>query len=182
MRILFSALGELLVVPALAFQGGVSGGGGNIISPKPPISLATPDAVEQMIHRSRLTLFNYISFKRSAFQKSQLSKQQMSVFAPIFESTLSIEDAIKKIRVHVEKQKSCFDYYNRSVDGSTLSDLPNSICISAYNISAKADSSDIPPQSLALMLHEYSELIGLNEEQAVRAQKVVLKELRQLEK
>ncbi|MGZ3772065.1 MAG: hypothetical protein ACXVCY_08185 [Pseudobdellovibrionaceae bacterium] len=180
MRILISVLGVMIMGPVLAFQGGVSGGGGNLISPKAPSSLVSPDTVEQMIHHSRWTLFNYISLKRTAFKNNQLPEQQVRIFAPIFQSNINIEEIMNNVQVHVEERKSCHDYAHRSVDGSTLSEHPNSICISAYNIAAKADSSDIPPQSAALILHEYSELVGLSEEQAIRAQQVVLDELRQL--
>ena len=165
---------------AILFEGGVSGGGGNMISPKPPLSANNPEIVEEIVGRSQNTVLNYLWQKRTDFEANRLSASHREAFAPVFENPLRIEDAVRGTRLHIAEERSCWDSQHKPVDGSTFSKEANSICISAYNIAKKADLSDIHPQSVALMIHEYSELIGLSEEQAVKAQAKALEELRAL--
>jgi hypothetical protein len=180
MRLLLSFLLALVVLPAFSFEGGVSGGGGNIIAPKAPQYPVDPETAEHMVYHSHDLLKNYVAHKKSAFKNNQLSVQQRQVFAPIFNSPQSIESVIKNVRLDVEDDEACWDTQHQAVDGSTITRDHNSICISAYNLANKTEESDIPPQAAALMLHEYSELIGLSEDQAVRVQTIVLSELREL--
>ncbi|MFZ3231501.1 MAG: hypothetical protein WA160_14940 [Pseudobdellovibrio sp.] len=178
MKHILSTLILISTLPTLAFQGGVSGGGGNIISPVFPNSPVSAETAEHIVYGSHTILKKYINRKLLAYKNKQLSEKQYQIFLPIFNSSKNIETIINTVRVLVPDEHSCWDAQKNPVDGSTITNDPNSICISAYNIATKVDVSDIPAQASALMLHEYGELAGLNEVQAVQAQTEVLNELR----
>ena len=179
MKFLISISLLFLNLSAFAMIGGVSGGGGNMISPKSPVTIANPEAVQQIVYKARNVLYRYVSQKRTAYLNNQLSLSQRAAFAPLFSSNLTIERVISSAHLHVNEHHACWDENHQPVDGSTITPHPDSICISAYNIARKTDVSDIAPQSAALMLHEYGELTGLNEDQAVAIQKAALKDLRE---
>jgi hypothetical protein len=178
MRFLLSLIFLFSGVSASASRGGVSGGGGNMISPRAPSKPVSLHTAERLVYHAREALLSYVNKKRIAFEKGQLGPEQALAFAPIFNAGQKIETVISEAQLHVAERHSCWDENHQPVDGSTITPVPDAICISAFNISRKADVSDIPPQSAALMLHEYSELIGLDEEQAVQAQTKALEELR----
>lgn len=179
MKHMISLLILMTALSTWAREGGVSGGGGNMLSPKAPSRPVNAETAEHMILQARTILKNYIHEKKYAFRTGTLSSEQIDAFAPVFNSEQNVEDVIHSTRLHINEKYSCWDENRRPVDGSTITPTPNSICISARNIANKADISDITPQSVALMLHEYSELVGLSEEQAVKAQSTALSELRE---
>ncbi|MBS1971082.1 MAG: hypothetical protein JSU04_12280 [Bdellovibrionales bacterium] len=178
MKYLMSLLLLITVNSAWSFEGGVSGGGGNTLSPRAPSYPVDPETAEHMIYNARGVLKNYLTLKKQAYLVGALPIEQMAAFAPVFSAKARVEDTIEKAHLHVSDRHACKDENNNPVDGSTITPTPNSICISAYNISRKVDVSDITPQSAALMLHEYGELVGLSEDQAVKVQSAALSELR----
>lgn len=159
-------------------QGGVSGGGGNILAPKTPLAPVDPEVAEHLVYRSYGLFRIYIQEKQAAFNEGRLPTQEQALFAPIFTSPERVIEVLRNVRVHVADHRPCRDAQSQPVDGSTLSQEPNSICISAFNIARKTELDDIPPQSAALMVHEYGELLGLSEDQAVQVQGAALQELR----
>lgn len=162
-------------------HGGVSGGGGNVIDPREPDRYLDPEEAEGIVESSHSIFYKYIVNKKKMFHSNQLNQTQSEVFRPVFEAPRDIIETIHKVRVHVEDDHSCWDAQKRPVDGSIFSKKDNSICISAFNLAQKAHVEDIPHQSAALMLHEYSELVGLSEEEAVQVQVEALSDLRELE-
>lgn len=179
MKYMISLLVLMTTLSAGAREGGVSGGGGNMLSPKTPNHPVNPETAEHLILEARHILVRYIQEKKEAFQAGALSSEEMDAFEPVFNSERNVENTIRTARLHINEKHSCWDENRQPVDGSTITTTPNSICISARNIANKADVSDITPQSAALMLHEYSELVGLSEDQAVKAQSAALSELRE---
>lgn len=178
----FSALliAVLAIFPlrAWAWNGGITGGGGNLIEPVAAPVHASPEIAKRIIVRSLASLERYLQEKHSLFMSGDLPGGEEAAFAPIFLSQRSIEDVIENTRLLIPDEHSCRDAGHRPVDGSVVTPEPNAICISAYNIAHKTAPEDIPPQAVALLLHEYSELVGLDEQQAVRAQAAALEEFR----
>lgn len=179
MKYMISLLILMTTFTAWPREGGVSGGGGNLLSPKAPSRPVNSETAEHMILQARNVLKKYIHEKKYAFQSGALSPADMNAFEPVFNADLNVEDTIRSARLHINEKHSCWDENHQAVDGSTITPTPYSICISAHNIANKADISDITPQSAALMLHEYSELVGLSEDQAVKLQTAALVELRE---
>lgn len=166
--------------PLRGFEGGVSGGGGNLLEARTPLKPIHPEVAEKIVHDSYAVFLTYIGQKRKDYFSKKLSPEQQVAFAPIFEAAQEIEAMARNRRMQVDDHSPCWDSNHRPVDGSTLSRLPNSICISAFTIAQKSEVNDIAPQSAALMLHEYGELVGLTETEAVGAQIEALKDLREI--
>lgn len=89
----------------------------------------------------------------------------------------NIINAFKKVRIHVESEEPCYTLNGTPADGSIFSEKSNSVCISAKTIAEKVHIEEVPKQAAALSLHEYAEVIGLSEEDAVNLQKRALDEL-----
>jgi hypothetical protein len=174
----YAGLSAAFLIASSALAGGMSAGGGNLIHPIPPTDFVPPHIVAGMIVKSQQRLVDYLTAKKVAFTNDQLDQVQRSAWSPIFTSEKDILYFVSTFRPLILERESCHDSNNNDVDGSVWSLTPDTVCISALNISKKAAANDIPPQATALLLHEYSELIGLSDEQAIQAQSAALNELR----
>jgi hypothetical protein len=161
--------------------GGVSGGGGNVIDPTPPDVLPDSETVEHLVKRSYRHVRFYLENKEQQFQNGQLDPNEHGLFAKVFEGRTNIITALDLVKPDVEDSKPCYDYEQQPVDASIATDSKNKFCVSSYSLRQKVIRSEIPRQSTALMIHEYSEIVGTSEEDAVAIQKVVLEDLKSLD-
>jgi hypothetical protein len=175
----FVGFGSLLSVllPLTSFAGGFSGGGGNVIAPVEISSPPSTDWVEQIVLNSKAPLADYLAEKQNAFREGRLDARQIEAFRPVFNSKIGIDRIISKIGVAVEKSRPCFDREHKSFDGSTFGAKANTVCISASSIARRVPINQIDTQSIALLLHEYSEMAELSDAQAVRVQTIAFEEL-----
>ncbi len=162
---------------SVSFAGGVSGGGGNVIDPTLPEGPQDSEIIERMIKRTTLDLKTYVQNKKNHFENGQMNSDDFNLYKPLFYNSTPIDIIIQKIKVKVQEHRPCYDSSKTPVDGSIHSESSDSICLSALRISKKVHIQDVPAQSLALMMHEYSEVIGMNEEFAVTLQKRTLEDL-----
>lgn len=162
--------------------GGVSGGGGNLISPKAPLYPINPELTEKLIHKAHKELQSYLSYKKNQYINKQMPAPQRQAFEPLFTAPEDAEMTLTHSHIDIQDDSSCFDPQMRAVDGSfKIQNSQKSICISAWTISQKSEASDIKPQSQALILHEVGETLGLTETQANQLQQESLIELRTLQ-
>lgn len=158
--------------------GGVSGGGGNVIDPTPPDILPETDTVEYMIKSSLKQVHTYLYQKSQQFESGQLSQYEQELFAKVFRRENSILKALYKVEPEVDERQPCFDFDRQPVDASIATNKQNHFCVSAFTLRQKVIHSEIPAQSAALMIHEYSEIVGANEDDAVALQRLALDELK----
>lgn len=179
-HLLISLCAFILFVSHSSFAGGVSGGGGNVINPIPPDSGCVPDHdyVEELVQKSRYPIFNFLKRKSQQLNSNQLIGDEKIVFQKLINSKENIFEIVNHVKPHVEEDQPCFDNEGNPVDGSTLSSKPNSICISAQRLIEKVHVKELPPQTRALLLHEYSEVSGLSEEEATFIQTKALEEMK----
>lgn len=140
-------------------SGGISGGGGEIL-PENPIGNYS---IESMLREAKAVAYYYFSTTK---------RQPISVktYAPIFE-------IIKNTNIAIQSTGPCYDSHGVAMDGSVYSDIPNTICISSYQLGKKLSESNAWLQTMALVIHEYSHLIGTTEEQADEIQKQAIYQL-----
>ena len=169
--LLSSAFVSLNLSPdeALA-MGGISGGGGNVLPGKAPDSYQDPEVVEDQVRESRTLVFEYLS---------QQSDERSS----------AILEAARQVPLHIKDDSPCFDAAGNIVDGSVAGIAQperdfgfgprrhGRVCISALNIARKVHASELRAQAAALLIHEYAELTGSNEDQAVMLQTEAFKSL-----
>lgn len=162
----------------LIFRGGVSGGGGNVISPIPPDRYIHPSVAEKIVKKSYDEAQTYF-FESERKYRRGLSKEELKfqkIYEILFAGKVDIQKIIKRNFPEIEEHEPCFDFLNQPVDGSISNELEPIVCISAFNLAKKVNLKEMAVQSLALMVHEYAELAGLGEEDAVLLQKQVLLE------
>lgn len=158
-------------------QGGVSGGGGNVINPTPPDEIADSEQVEHLVKAS--VVYTHIYFKNvhAQYLAGEIDSDIKPVFEKLFADRKLLKRTLSEVRPHVENERPCFDRELKPVDASIVNSKAGRFCVSAYSVGQKVDVSEIPIQSAALMAHEYSELMGLDENEAVTVQKKALEDL-----
>jgi hypothetical protein len=167
--------------PSHRRDGGVSGGGGNVISPTPPDSFTHPDQVEKVVKNSHNDVQNYF-FEAERDYRNGLSgenTQYKNIYKALFSDGDKIHGIIKNSYPEIEDEKPCFDSDYKPVDASFSKGHDQEICVSAFNIARKVNRKEIKAQSIGLMVHEYVELAGLSEEDAVSLQKKALKDFKE---
>lgn len=160
-------------------DGGVSGGGGNLISPTPPTSVQDPREIRHIIKGSRDLLKNFIEAKYALYQSGSMDYESIKLYSVLFNNDEDdLHEIVEDISMDVPLDKPCYDDKGNEFDGSTFGQRAHSICISAYNIAKKCDRSEVPRQATALVFHEFSEKAGLSDDDAINLQKQVLEELK----
>jgi hypothetical protein len=148
----------LAAVTTITFQstqslaGGVSDGGGGTIIQNP---VGTEYIANQLEHIRPSLLF---------FLKNTCVGAT-DACAGMNEGTSTIFDKIKTYSIDIQKNDSCYDFNGYKVDGSIRS-KQGTICISAFTIGTKVNKDSAFPQLIALLAHEYSHLMGYDENQA----------------
>lgn len=163
-----------------AIDGGVSGGGGYVIDPKSPENYQNPEKIEKMIEYVITPLKKYLLFKNKALLQNTLNDQEKEIFTKLFNPQNHIIKAMDKVKMDIQDDRSCFDRFNRPVDGSIFNKNKQQVCISAANIAEKVHHSEVSAQSAALVVHEYTEILGFEEDDAVKAQLITLNDLKAL--
>lgn len=173
--ILLSGSSVCWSLPSFLRQGGVSGGGGNIINPQQPTYVLATEDAEHLVKAS--VLYTQIFFSKA--QKQYADQSAPIEIIPIYEKIFADESSLNKVltEVHPKVRDSgpCYDFSQKPVDASVVSHEPNHFCVSSYSVARKVEAEQIPVQAAALMAHEYSEIMGLNEDEAVVIQKQALK-------
>jgi hypothetical protein len=159
-------------------QGGVSGGGGNVIDARPPDKYTSPEVVENIVESMPVKVIRYLHLQLDALKNGNLSDSAAKAYTSLFNAPANVFQVVQNIDVRIEDHRPCRDRYDQPVDGSIFSKHSDEICISGFNISTKVHDSEIHPQAFALLIHEYSEVAGLDEDSAVALQTQVLKELK----
>ncbi|MBC7538663.1 MAG: hypothetical protein H7281_07570 [Bacteriovorax sp.] len=173
-----AALTYILSLSAHA-AGGVSGGGGNLISPIVPLEKQDPREIRHIIRGSKDLLKNFVDAKYALYLSGSMDFQSLRLYSALFaDSKHNLHEVMEKITIDIPLDKPCYDNQGQSFDGSTVDQTSYSICISAFNIAQKCDENQVPLQATALIFHEFSEVAGLSDEDAITLQTEVLNELK----
>lgn len=135
------------------------------------------DRVEQRIEELKPVVLEYLADKKQEFDSGKMNLALAETFAPLFSGQRNIIDQLQRVRLHVREEHPCYTRDGASFDGTSDFQGDGRICLSAHSISTKVDYSEVDLQSSALMVHEYSEIAGANDEQAIAIQIAVLKDL-----
>lgn len=158
-------------------DGGVSGGGGNVINATPPSQAVDSETAEELIRNSIPTVKFFLNNKYEQYRANKLAPPDVPLYSKIFEGSQNIFAALKTIKPDIEEHRPCFTRYGQIADASIAGFDHDSFCVSAYTIRYKVIHHEIPVQSAALMVHEYSEIVGVTEDEAVMLQEQVLNEM-----
>lgn len=179
---LFLSLSLPLTAQAsLAREGGVSGGGGNVINPQVPNRPMDLERAEQVVKSSLSHTRAFFAHAKVQYQRGQGSPEILSVYRKLFSNDENLRLVLKTVRPQIREHGPCYDYDQNPVDASVVSSQPDRFCISSFALSRKVLPEFIAAQAAALMAHEYTEIAGLGEFEAVLIQKQVLQDLQRLQ-
>jgi hypothetical protein len=160
-------------------DGGMSGGGGYVLNPEINTQANHPAEVQMIIENSAIPILkNYFYEKSQMMQSGLLPESQVRQFKRLLSSKGSIFKILNETRVFVQANSSCYGPNGEPTDGSFFVHEHKGICLSARNIAVKVTNEDLQPQTAALMAHEYSEIMGFSDDEAIDLQKLVLSELK----
>jgi hypothetical protein len=159
--------------------GGISGGGGNVINPTAPKTIQDPREIRAIILGTKNLLCKYLSAKYSLYINGSLDDESLKLYSVLFsENGMNLHEIMEEIKIDVPLTDGCYDQLGNSFDGSTFAQRHHSVCISAYRIAKSTDKLEVPIQATALILHEFSEVAGLSDDDAIYLQTKAIEELK----
>lgn len=176
--LLLAAVGLLAGIRAFA-EGGVSGGGGHLLFPVQGKSPLPRSAVERELAAVHGRVVSYLVNKEQQLRRGELPAGERAVFEPLFQQPRDVIGISARTSLDFEDDHPCFDSAAAPADASTISDHANSICVSSFTIAKKVDPRNLGAESAAILVHEFSELAGFGEEEAVKLQTQVFADYKQ---
>lgn len=160
-------------------DGGMSGGGGVVLPVAKLVNILDTETAEAYVKSSRQIANSYLSDKYIELKNAHGNSHQKHILGKLF--SVKIDDILattKKYKVIILDDEACVAPPNKAVDGSfEVIKKFSYICISTFSITPKVDASEFKQQVAALLIHEYTELLGHDESYAVQVQEHVLGEL-----
>ncbi|MGZ3713372.1 MAG: hypothetical protein ACXVBE_16525, partial [Bdellovibrionota bacterium] len=150
-----------LVLSASAFAGGVSGGGGNS-KPANPVSR---DDVKRSIMEARKYAAAYFNHLEMVKDDESRWPGQKELPAKLFNGPDQAVDWVLRLPISINENGPCLDPAGQPMDGSASLNPP-AVCLSLPRLSEKLSKEGLRVQVIALVLHEYSHLVGATEAEA----------------
>jgi len=152
-------------------DGGVSDGGGGTTNPNP----ANPEWVVGAVSGyAKKILLMWLNAEEANFFRKSAQEQASSLERKLFVNNISIFDVVKKTPIEVRMSKPCYDKNGHPWDGSIYSVHTGAICISPFSMAPKLNEFNVHIETIALVMHEFSHLVGASEVEAEYIQKQVL--------
>lgn len=162
-----------LLFGSTAFAGGVSGGGGNS---KPTNQINNLDFIVAKSEAKKYAAL-YLNNLEEMRIYSALWPNHTDLPAKLYDGESSVVQEIVNIPITVQEQGPCIDPVTRQeMDGSATLNPPV-ICISKPRLMEKLSQEDVRNQIIALIVHEYSHLVGATEQEADFLQRKALHDL-----
>lgn len=160
--------------------GGISGGGGTVLYPQIPQDPMSEKQVRETIRTAHHHVGEYLSEKKAALIQGHLTGKEKANFDRLFRAYPDVIRTYLETEVDIEHDEPCFDAAGRPVDASIIGEELGTVCISSSSIATKVSREKVFSESAALLLHEYSELVGFDEAQAVEIQKAIFEDLQNI--
>jgi hypothetical protein len=159
-------------------DGGISGGGGNVISPTAPQRLQDPYSIRVDVLASRKILKEFIKAKHDLYIFNNMNADDKRIYSILFEdNSHGILESMNDVPLFIPVYEPCYDLSGNPFDGAAVNAESHAVCISAFNLALKVDRSNVTIQAAALILHELAHVAGLNdEEDAIYLQNQLIKE------
>ncbi len=142
-------------------DGGISGGGGDVINP----GAAGEDYVSKEItFGARPALFMLL-------KGLTIDPLTPVLFGDRIDG--KILEKVMNFKIEMNKTSPCIDNKSKPKDGSIYA-KPGFICISTFRLGQKTTRLDAYPKLMSVLAHEYSHLIGFNEDDAYKLEDAVM--------
>ncbi|MDD4974825.1 MAG: hypothetical protein PHY93_10770 [Bacteriovorax sp.] len=140
------------------FNGGVDGGGGEILKVKE----VTNKEVEEVIAKKAKPALSLFFIGNEKFINSNKEEYQ-NLYPQIYSLLASTS-------IEVRMDRPCYDHEGKQKDGSIYASSPNTICISPFLMSPKLNQFTYEAEIFGLIAHELSHLAGFDENEAIMLQ------------
>ncbi len=174
--LLFFVLVHSTAFAGLVVTTGESSGGGGTTNPNP----TTPDYIIQLVNRyaqqDLWAVINAIEANGSGF-----ATDAAAAYQKLFYGRRTIFDYLPLVSIELQLNEPCFDANGAPFDGSVYAHKPGAICISPFSMAPKLSDINAGPETLALILHELSHLLGTTEAEATAIQYVALGHLSKMD-
>lgn len=146
-----------------------SGGGGDTINP----IAVEPDAVMMAVEEYGFPgIVGWLHGAENKYRRSQDPKNDP--YVKLFAGPKTIYDILKTTPVELRFKEPCYDVSGQAKDGSIYAYKSGAICLSPFLMAPKLGETNVKEQTLALVLHEMSHLLGTTEDEAIRIQNDIL--------
>ena len=156
-------IGMLLMgLSTASYAGGITAGGGGTLPAEP----AGAEAVREIVQNAKRDLKLFVKYQQWGFKKGEDALEDK-----LYGEATTLLDVLESTDMAIEMNEPCYDANKVPVDGSIYASKPNAICISAFTIGPKVVAERARIETLALILHELSHVMGTTEEEAISLQK-----------
>jgi hypothetical protein len=139
--------------------GGSDGGGGGTL----PANPVYPYKIRDVLHTAKRDLRMYLNGRH--FQHAYSSGWRKSD-AKLFSEKKTIFDVLEETDIELQMKKPCLDAYGKEVDASIHASRPKTICLSAARIAPKVTEERYYLETISLLFHELTHLVGATEDEA----------------
>lgn len=146
-------------------QAGSEGVGGGDILPAEQIG---SKAIEEMIIASKLELLMHF------YHLDQNRSRLPTAYQNLIGSNNDLIEQMRLQKIYINSFGPCFDFAGNESDASVFPKEGPGICLSSYRLGKKLSKENARIQLLALLAHEYSHLVGADENQAQAVQREIL--------
>jgi hypothetical protein len=154
-------------------KGGISGGGGGSL----PGLKVSPWDVQDVLKTAQRDLRFYLRYKENGFDAASPTAEETLLFG----GAKTILTLVDSTPIDMRLDRPCYDQTGAEVEGSVANTVPGGICISAWLLSKNVTSERIYSETLALVLHELTHLLGADEQMATELQKEAAFHLRKID-
>jgi hypothetical protein len=156
-------------------DGGASGGGGFFIQTQPETNPTPITHPEIIVNKA----YGYILSIAEAAERGTRFKDAPPALAH-FMANSQLGEILEEVKPLGHTSGPCLNKYHEEVDGSIYSFAPNTVCVSTYNLAEKVATHDQFPQTAGILIHEYAEVMGHTEVEAIQLQTLMIEYLRQI--
>ena len=152
-------------------DGGISGGGGGTTNPV----LTNPEFINStLFHDGAVVVQAWLKGTEATFSRRSPEEQAQSPLRFLFQGPRTALDLLPSIKIESRMLTPCYDAFGEEREASIYASKPGYICMSPYLMSTRVTELNVAPETLALLVHEISHLLGANEEEAVAIQQEAL--------
>jgi hypothetical protein len=171
------ALGVIsLLFSAFSFAGGVSDGGGGTTNPNP----ANPDWITFAAGEYGRVIQAWLYKQEKDFLELRPEERTLSSYSKLFGHSKDVFSVLPSVKFELRMNAPCLDANGAPKDASIFGKEEGSLCLSPYSMAPKLNEQNYDRETVALMIHEISHLMGTTEEEAVKIQKDALLDLNKI--
>jgi hypothetical protein len=143
-------------------EGGESTGGGNAKS-----DLISKEEILEIARKSKLTIYFYLQGAEARFQ-SLTSAKARALHAPLFPPNRDPFQVLAKMEIDAIQEQPCYNEKREEKDASANAKTGR-VCLSLDRLSKRISRSVGEQEVLALLVHEFSHLLGAFDEPPAEA-------------